>query len=186
MTTHQDGTGPVATTAPDSVRRRVRPPARRPRGTGRGLAPDARLEVRFDPRLELAECLLHRGLDGEPEERAMLLRQVRHLLLEVRHDQGQVRPDLPSPRRDEPTATPVPALLTLDELLLDLADDQTRHRATHRARRIMHARQLLHDVREESEHGRWHDESRLRLLAAILNLLERPGSTPAGHPDAQF
>ncbi|GAA3594891.1 hypothetical protein GCM10022223_07520 [Kineosporia mesophila] len=178
MTTHQNDTGPVTPTAPGNVRHRLPTPARRPRGSGRGLAPDAGLEVRFDPRLELAECLLHRGLDGEPGERPMLLRQVRNLLLDARHDQARI---VPSPRRGEPAGASVPALLALDELLLDLADDQARHRA----RRIMHARQLLHDVREEYEPGHRDDESRLRLLAGILNLLENPGSAPAGHPDGQ-
>ncbi|GAB6898248.1 hypothetical protein [Kineosporia succinea] len=168
MTTHQNKpSGLVATPAPspgapDSA------PVRRPRGAGRGRAPDPGVEVRFDPRLELAEHLLRRSLEEERADRPSLLRQVRNLLVDARNDATPACPGVPAPRPGEPAVVAGPALLDLDEQLLHLADDQ----ATHRARRIMHARQLLHDVRVESERTRWHDESRLRLLGEILNRLE--------------
>ncbi|MBT0769649.1 hypothetical protein KIH74_11995 [Kineosporia sp. J2-2] len=133
-------------------------PQRRPRGAERGLAPDPGQEAHFDPRLELAEHLLHRTLTTDRPDQPHLLAQVRNLLDDARHDQTHGSGD-----------DAWPALLDLDRLLLDLTDGC----AGHRARRIMEARQLLHLVREETTRARRHDESRLRRLSGILTALER-------------
>jgi hypothetical protein len=150
-------------------------PVRRPRGRTRGRRPDPGLEVRFDPRLELAEQLLHRSL-SRPEP--ILLRQVHNLLEDVRADQQ--RPGVPGPRNgpaDQKGDQNVPALVELDQLLLsmarELAADESTARA-HRAKRIMEARRLLHRVDEEAADPHWPGGFRRRRLHEIINALSAP------------
>jgi hypothetical protein len=137
------------------------PEGRRPRGHSRGRRPDPGLEVRFDPRLELAEQLLHRR---EPT----LLRQVHNLLEDARADHQ--RPGVPEQR---PGAQNPPALLVLDELLLSMREDESTSRAK-RATRIMEARRLLHRVDEETADPRWPGTVRRRKLQEIIDALSVP------------
>ncbi len=130
-------------------------PVRRPRGHSRGRRPDPALEVRFDPRLELAEQLLHRSLTRcEP----LLLRQVGNLLEEARADQNNQN---------------TPALLDLDELLLSMTQDESTFGAK-RAKRIMEARRLLHRVDQEAADPRWPEQVRRRQLHRIIEALSAP------------
>ena len=155
-------------------------PVRRPRGRGRGRRPDPGLEVRFDPRPELAEQLLHRSI---AQREPVLLRQVRNLLEDARADQK--RPGIPEPRsgqngqngQDHQNGQNAPALLDLDELLLsmatELAADETAPGAR-RAKRIMEARRLLHRVDQETADPRWPEEIRRRRLHQIIDALSAP------------
>ncbi|GAB3254056.1 hypothetical protein [Kineosporia babensis] len=154
-------------------------PGRRPRGTRRGRDADPDLEVHFDPRLELAEHLLHQSIDDTRlKDRPSLLRQARNLLQDARAEAVRNGSAIPVQRLDEPARRALPTLIELDELLLSMTEDDCAPRASS----IMQARVLLHQVDAQLSDLRGPAEPRRRKLHQIINALAQPFPSPPPVP----
>jgi hypothetical protein len=137
------------------------------------LAPEPDEEARLDPRLTLAEDLLHRAvIDAAPEGGpSWLLSGAGHLVRDCATD-GALRRTVAS---NGSQLDAWPPLVALDVLLINLSREERRSR-----RWMDRAHELLDRLRGRIDEQRW------QRLAEVLALLDAAGvvSLPDRAPDA--